>query len=101
VRDLIRDLRREGVTVFLNSHLLSEVESTCDRVAILKRGRVAGLGTIDELTGMQLEVDVRATGMGEAVAAALVAGGAALYALSPRRLSLEELFVRLVEGDTE
>jgi ABC-2 type transport system ATP-binding protein len=132
VRDLIRDLRREGVTVFLNSHLLSEVESTCDRVAILKRGRVAGLGTIDELTGRQLEVEVRATGMGEAVrgvlgelgrivssegdrltlqvadegvlpavAAALVDGGAALYALSPRRLSLEELFVRLVEGDTE
>ena len=69
VRDLIRGLRREGVTVFLNSHLLSEVESTCDRVAILRRGRVVGLGTIDELTGMQLEVDVRAGGLSEGLRA--------------------------------
>ena len=132
VRDLIHDLRREGVTVFLNSHLLSEVEATCDRVAILRRGRVVGLGTIDELTGMQLEVDVRASGMSDSVraaleefgrigsaegdrltmqvaddtvlpviAAVLVNGGAQLYSLTPRRVSLEDLFVRLVEGDTE
>ncbi|MCB0233983.1 MAG: ABC transporter ATP-binding protein [Anaerolineae bacterium] len=131
VRDLIRDLRSEGVTVFLNSHLLSEVESTCDRVAIMRRGRVVGLGTIDELTGMQLEVDVRASGLNDdlrvalaafgritfskgdrltiqagdesvlpGIAAVLVNGGAQLYSLTPRRLSLEDLFVRLVEGDT-
>jgi ABC-2 type transport system ATP-binding protein len=40
VRDIIAELRAEGVTVFLNSHLLGEVEATCDRVVFVKRGRV-------------------------------------------------------------
>ena len=40
VRDVIRELRDGGTTVFLNSHLLGEVEATCDRVAFVKRGRV-------------------------------------------------------------
>ena len=50
IRDLIGDLRDEGVTVFLNSHLLSEVERICTRVAILDRGRVVRDGTVDQLT---------------------------------------------------
>ena len=40
VRDIIAELRADGVTVFLNSHLLGEVEATCDRVVFVKRGRV-------------------------------------------------------------
>jgi ABC-2 type transport system ATP-binding protein len=40
VRDIIRELRTQGVTVFLNSHLLGEVEATCDRVAFVKAGRI-------------------------------------------------------------
>jgi ABC-2 type transport system ATP-binding protein len=40
VRDIIAELRADGVTVFLNSHLLGEVEATCDRVVFLKRGRI-------------------------------------------------------------
>ena len=40
VRSIIDDLRADGVTVFLNSHLLGEVEATCDRVAFVKRGRI-------------------------------------------------------------
>ncbi|MGE3911450.1 MAG: ABC transporter ATP-binding protein [Chloroflexota bacterium] len=51
VRDLIRNLRREGVTVFLNSHLLGEVEMICDRVAIVDRGRVIREGTLAEVVG--------------------------------------------------
>lgn len=63
VRDLIRELRGEGVTVFLNSHFLSEVEVTCDRVAILKGGRVVRAGTLADLTAGALEVEVRAGGL--------------------------------------
>ena len=40
VRDIMAELRADGVTVFLNSHLLGEVEATCDRVVFVKRGRV-------------------------------------------------------------
>lgn len=50
IRDLIAELRSEGRTVFLNSHLLSEVEIICNRVAILVQGRVAMQGTLEELT---------------------------------------------------
>ena len=51
VRDLIGWLRQQGVTVFLNSHLLSEVELVCDRVAIIDRGRIVRTGRLAELVG--------------------------------------------------
>jgi ABC-2 type transport system ATP-binding protein len=51
VRDLIRAVRAQGVAVFLNSHLLSEVELVCDRVAIVDRGRIVRSGPLSELVG--------------------------------------------------
>ncbi len=50
MRDLIRELKREGKTVFVNSHLLGELELICDRMAILMRGRVVRHGSLEELT---------------------------------------------------
>lgn len=50
IRDLLLELRSEGVTLFLNSHLLSEIERVCTRVAILKEGRLVREGTVEELT---------------------------------------------------
>ena len=49
VRDLIASLREDGKTVFMCSHILSDIEVLCDRVAILKRGRLAQVGHLDEL----------------------------------------------------
>src|SRR5688572_928231 len=49
VRDLIGALRQEGKTVFMCSHILSDIEVLCDRVAILKGGRLAHVGYLDEL----------------------------------------------------
>jgi ABC-2 type transport system ATP-binding protein len=49
VRDLIRTLSGSGMTVFLNSHLLSEVEMVCDRVAIIDRGRIVESGRLDDV----------------------------------------------------
>jgi ABC-2 type transport system ATP-binding protein len=129
VRDLVRELRDAGVTVFLNSHLLSEVEVLCDRVAIVKAGRVRRIGSLDELGRGGVEVEVRAHGLTPELVAGLdrwgrtisregdrlllavdeeqvpdaarwlVEGGARLYGLSRRRLSLEELFIRIMEED--
>ncbi len=56
VRQVIRAARDRGVTVFLNSHLLSEVELVCDRVAVVNRGRLVAGGTLDELLGEQAVV---------------------------------------------
>lgn len=65
VRDLIAGLRQEGKTVFMNSHILSDIEVLCDRVAILKHGRLAHVGHLDELrraAGDRNGVEVVATG---------------------------------------
>jgi ABC-2 type transport system ATP-binding protein len=50
IREVLLQLRQRGVTIFINSHLLTELESVCDRVAILVGGRVARQGSVDELT---------------------------------------------------
>ncbi len=50
IRDILGALRRDGTTIFLNSHLLSEVELFCDEVAIISRGRVALAGPLAQLT---------------------------------------------------
>ncbi len=60
VRDIIRDQRSRGATVFLNSHLLSEVEITCDRVAFIKHGEVLDIREMDRLAPGVLSVSVRA-----------------------------------------
>ncbi len=49
IRDVLDSLKRRGKTVFLNSHILQEVELICDRVAIMANGELRGIGTIDEL----------------------------------------------------
>jgi len=50
IREILKELRRGGKTIFLNSHLLSEVELISDRVAILDKGKLLKTGTVDELT---------------------------------------------------
>lgn len=129
VRDLIVDLRAQGVTVLLNSHILSEIEQVCDQVAILDLGKLVWEGRPDRLASERIEVtaevgDVSEAALAEAralapdlgfadgtlrftapgdaliadVVAALVTHGARLYSLQRQRPSLEDLFVRLVEG---
>jgi len=63
VRDIIRDLRQKGVTIFLNSHLLSEVEITCDRVAFIKHGRVLQTSALQSLVAGEIHLQVRAQGL--------------------------------------
>lgn len=65
VRDLIAALRDEGKTVFMCSHILSDIEVLCDRVAILKKGKLAQVGYLDELrqkTEGPNRMEVMATG---------------------------------------
>jgi ABC-2 type transport system ATP-binding protein len=59
VRDIIRELRDQGTTIFLNSHLLSEVEITCDRVAFIKHGVVLHTSPLQTLVEGEMSVEVR------------------------------------------
>lgn len=77
VRDLIASLRQDGKTVFMCSHILSDIEVLCDRVAILKRGRLANVGNLDELRQLSSDrnhVEVVATGTDAATISHYVAG---------------------------
>ena len=75
VRDLIRQLREEGRTVFLNSHLLSEVEITCDRVAFIKHGEVLRIGQVSELLTGTTGVTLRGSPLTPEVVAGLAQWG--------------------------
>jgi ABC-2 type transport system ATP-binding protein len=124
-RTIIRRLRDRGCAVFLNSHLLGEVEQVCDRVAIVSNGRILATGGLDELLGSG-GVRMRITGVTEPARAALarrgavtehegwiivdgvaadavpdlvadlVASGARVYAVEPVRQTLEERFLTLL-----
>ncbi len=59
VRDIINGLRDEGTAVFLNSHLLSEVEKTCDRVAFINQGKILRIMSLDELEQGNIQVRIR------------------------------------------
>jgi ABC-2 type transport system ATP-binding protein len=131
VREIIRQLKRRGTSVFLNSHLLSEVEQVCDRVAVIDRGRVIASGTIDELRGAQHAIRLRLSRLSPQghmalnrfgsldieeewytvrgikpdevpeLVAALVASGARVYAVEPRQQTLEDRFLELLGGTTD
>ena len=125
VRAIIRDARDRGTTVFLNSHLLTEVERVCDRVAIVERGRVVEEGRLVDVLG-DPGVRVQVSGLeSEAFAqlerfgpirrdddwlaiepfdpaqvpdlvAAIVAAGGRIHEVDAGRRSLEERFLALL-----
>jgi len=107
VRALLEELRERGVSVLLNSHLLSEVELVCDRVVIINRGKVVAHGRPDELThsrGVSVETDageerydIGRDDVPELVAR-LVADGRRIYGVRVIRSTLEEAYLEAVEG---
>ncbi len=62
IRKICRELADQGKTVFINSHILAEIETVCDRVALMKQGRIIDVGTVSEFTsgGETYEVTVAA-----------------------------------------
>ncbi len=83
IRDLLKAEAAKGRAILLNSHLLSEIEMTCDRVAVLRKGIVAAMGTVEELTKTGRETGdsskvyrLVAAGIDEALLAAFRATGA-------------------------
>jgi ABC-2 type transport system ATP-binding protein len=106
VRDLLRELRRRGVAVVLSSHLLTEVELVCDRVAILLGGRVVAGGTPAELArarGVEVETGDGVRSFPDAtredvprIVAELVSSGEQVYGVSLKASTLEDAYLEAV-----
>jgi ABC-2 type transport system ATP-binding protein len=85
IRDLILRLRSEGKTVFMNTHILTDVETVCDRVAIIVRGRIRHEGPIEEFLGVEArETDLVVSGLTAEAASALEELGACLRGFGDR-----------------
>ncbi len=110
VRELLEEMRRRGVAVLLNSHLLSEVELVCDRVAIIAAGRVVAAGRPDELAkprGVEIETDegthlYEKAGRDDAprIVADLIAAGRLVYGVRVLSSTLEDVYLEAVGGAT-
>ena len=110
VRELLERLRGRGISVLLNSHLLSEVELVCDRVAILLRVEVVAAGAPSDLArprGVEIETDeatltYEAAGREDVpqLVAGLVAAGRKVYGVSVKRSTLEDVYLDAVGGET-
>jgi ABC-2 type transport system ATP-binding protein len=106
VRDLLRELRSRDVAVMLSSHLLSEVELVCDRVAILVGGRIVARGTPAELArprGVEVETGDGVRSFPEArrddvprIVAELVSSGQQVYGVSLLASTLEDAYLEAV-----
>ena len=111
VRVLLERLRSEGVSVLLNSHLLSEIELVCDRVAILRAGEVVAAGTPQELSrprGVELETDAGLQTVAGAtredaprLVAEAVAAGRRVYGVRVLTSTLEDTYLEAVGGETD
>jgi ABC-2 type transport system ATP-binding protein len=107
VRGLLEELRRRGVSVLLNTHLLSEVERVCDRVAIIDRGELLAEGRPDDLArsrGLEVETangtrHFRDAGRDDvpAIVERLVAEGERIYEVRLVRSSLEDAYLAVIE----
>ena len=76
IRDFLRDEAKNGTAVLLNSHLLSEIELTCDRVAVLRSGKVVAQGKVEELTRQEEKYKLVASPIDDALVAAFRESGA-------------------------
>lgn len=145
VREIIHDLKQQGTTVFLNSHLLGEVEATCDRVSFIKHGKVLRTIILDDFREEHIIVEIRVDAVTPALiqhmqeldlspqhmphdehttaqegrhrekatievtlpdeqllpalAERILASGAKLFALIPKHVSLEEIFLEIIGNE--
>ncbi len=100
MKQLIKNLRDEGKTVIMCSHLLADVQDVCDRVAILHQGELQELGAVNDLLRVRDEIQIRARGLnGEAleeIKEVIRKHGGELIAAENPTTTLEELFLRIV-----
>ena len=111
VREILEEIRSRGISVLLNSHLLSEVELVCDRVFILSNGRVVSTGDPKKMVaraGVKIETDAGVRAFTEAtredvpgIVSDLVRRGERVYAVEPATSTLEDVYIATLGEESE
>jgi len=126
IRELLRNLaRNQAMSVFVSSHLLAEIELTCDRVAIIHKGRILRAGPVRDLISSRRAMEFRVSDTARAaeiigngtiegdrvivpieesaappLVAALTNAGIDVYRVAPNKQTLEEMFLEATGGET-
>ncbi len=105
MKDMILDLKREGKTVVMCSHLLADVQDVCDRIAILYQGELKELGRVDSLLKVSGETQIRFQGVPESaydeLKQLIEKHGGQVVALDNPKTTLEDLFLTIVRESQE
>lgn len=105
MKDLILDLKKQGKTVLMCSHLLADVQDVCDRIAILYGGELKVMGRVDELLKAQDETQILSSKLSDAavkeVQEVLKKHGADMLKIDQPTANLEDLFLKTVQESRE
>jgi len=100
MKDMILDLRRQGKTVIMCSHLLADVQDVCDRIAILHQGELKELGRVDRLLTLSNVTQIRSTSLSEAcqneIREVIARHGGETLEVDHPTTTLEDLFLEIV-----
>jgi ABC-2 type transport system ATP-binding protein len=102
MKDLILDLKKQGKTIIMSSHLLADVQDVCDRIGILYQGELKELGRVDDLLKVTDQTEFRASGLSEETKSRILKAieedknAKLLYSGNPST-TLEDLFLRIIE----
>jgi ABC-2 type transport system ATP-binding protein len=105
MKDMIIDLRNQGKTVVICSHLLADVQDVCDRIAILYQGELKELGRVDSLLQVSEETEIRVKNLPdsarEEIRQIVARNGGEVVSIDKPRTSLEQLFLNIVRESQE
>ena len=105
IKDLIIQLREQGKTIILCSHLLADVQDVCDRIAILHHGELKELGRVDALLKIRDEVEIRVSGLNEEaqreIRAVIERHQGQVLSMGSPTTTLEDLFLKIVRDSEE
>lgn len=105
VKDIILDLKKQGKTIFMSSHLLADVENICDRIAILHLGKLQKVGLMKELVSRQDVSEISMKGLTpvleKSIKELIKDNNAELLYIHPASETLETLFLRTIKTESE
>jgi ABC-2 type transport system ATP-binding protein len=105
VKDIILEQKKQGKTIFMSSHLLSDVETICDRIAILHLGKLQKIGLVKDLISRQDVSEIGVKGLSQAALDSLkdlvAKSGGEVVSVQPAAETLETLFLRTINPESK